>query len=460
MIAALRRHLFTSATTTSPRPCASARRGLIMMIWAAIAVIALLVVVRAILGAVQRRPHAHRPPPELIVGAVVLLASYFAHPARQARRGDLAVRRLDARAVRAGDRHRRRPGGAGRAGRCRWSRRASCCNRRSLLLILLVLAVTLILRAVNQGGTTDAIRYVPADNAFSELINYGMIFGFRRSSCSSSAAASTHIVTASFADIEQLRKRWANSAGGWTTAPTKSDFRPACWKSSSATSVSTWRRFICTTPKASSPAGCVSVWRRWRRARASLLRGGDEAVINEAIQPPSRSSSRRGRLNRSEHLVPPARAKRDAGAGLRRSGFRRARRAERAPRDVHRERDRRAANAWRAGGARTGAGAAHRRTSAQRARPGGGHRAASSARCRNSSATAKAPPRSAGRAICRGAARKGSASTTRAGTSCPPATCRSRSARRCSAATFTSSSRTTARSSTSRSHCAIKSSAR
>jgi GAF domain-containing protein len=78
-------------------------------------------------------------------------------------------------------------------------------NRRSLIPIILIFAVSLILRAVNQGGTAGAMRYVPAENAIPELLNYGVIFALAAIFLLVFSGSIERIVGVSFSEIEQLK---------------------------------------------------------------------------------------------------------------------------------------------------------------------------------------------------------------------------------------------------------------
>ena len=78
-------------------------------------------------------------------------------------------------------------------------------NRRSLIPVILLFALTLILRAINQSGTTDALRYIPADNALPELLNYGVIFALSAIFLLVFSGSIDQVVDASFSDIEQLK---------------------------------------------------------------------------------------------------------------------------------------------------------------------------------------------------------------------------------------------------------------
>ncbi|MEO8396806.1 MAG: GAF domain-containing protein, partial [Chloroflexota bacterium] len=78
-------------------------------------------------------------------------------------------------------------------------------NRRSLILVIALFAVTLILRAVNQSGTTDTLRYIPADNALPELLNYGVIFALSAIFLLVFSGSIEQVVGVSFSDIEQLK---------------------------------------------------------------------------------------------------------------------------------------------------------------------------------------------------------------------------------------------------------------
>ena len=178
-------------------------QGLILMIWAAITFIVIFIAARVGLAFVGIN-NALLIPPELVIGALVLLLSY----------GLIQRGRLDAAIwlfiglmlvpfvlataiavdpaapfvlvlplIAAG----------------------LLLNRRSLLPVILLFAATLILRAINQSGTTDALRYIPSSNAIPELLNYGIIFALSAIFLLVFNGSIDQIVDASFSDIEQLK---------------------------------------------------------------------------------------------------------------------------------------------------------------------------------------------------------------------------------------------------------------
>jgi hypothetical protein len=180
-------------------------------------------------------------------------------------------------------------------------------DRRGFLSVLAIFAVTLILRAVNQGGTTDAIRYLPQENAFPELLSYGIVFGLVAIFLLVFSGSIERIVSISFGDVEQLR---------------------AVGKFSGRLDDSTdeMRVFARLLEIIERDLGFDlaqiylrdSEGRYTRRLRLGLtqietgtriaLRGGDEAVINEAIlRREPIIVTNRDALSRSEHLVPPSR---------------------------------------------------------------------------------------------------------------------------------------------------------
>ncbi len=305
MINWLRRHLLTIQYNYVNPTMRQRAQGLVLMIWAAIAVIVLLIGVRAILSLLHMGAGAVVPL-ELVVGAVVLLVTYALI---QRGRLDAAIWlfiglmlvpfvlataiAVDPAApvvlmlplVAAG----------------------VLLNRRSLIPILLIFAVTLILRAINQGGTSDAIRYIPADNAFPELINYGIVFGLSAIFLLVFSGSIDQIVAVSFADVEQLK-----AAG---------KFSGRLEDSTDETRIFAHVLEIVERDLGFDLAQIYlhdSEGKFTRRLHLGLaqvetgtriaLRGGDEAVINEAIL--SRVpviTTTQDALNRSEHLVPPAR---------------------------------------------------------------------------------------------------------------------------------------------------------
>ncbi len=78
-------------------------------------------------------------------------------------------------------------------------------NRRSLIPILVILALTLLLRSINEGGTTNPVPYIPANNAISDLINYGLVFGLSAVFLLVFNGSIEQTIASSFVDIEQLK---------------------------------------------------------------------------------------------------------------------------------------------------------------------------------------------------------------------------------------------------------------
>ncbi|MBI1256847.1 MAG: GAF domain-containing protein [Chloroflexi bacterium] len=178
-------------------------QGLILMIWAAITFIVIFIAARVGLTLIGV-DNALLIPPELVIGALVLLLSYGLI---QRGRLDAAIWlfiglmlvpfvlataiAVDAAApfvlvlplIAAG----------------------LLLNRRSLLLVIVLFALTLIVRAVNQSGTTDALRYIPSENALPELLNYGVIFALSSIFLLVFNGSIDQVVDASFSDIEQLK---------------------------------------------------------------------------------------------------------------------------------------------------------------------------------------------------------------------------------------------------------------
>ncbi len=306
MINPLRQRLFTLHYSYANPIMRQRAQGLVVMIWAAIAFIVVFIAIRAVLALVNLSSPALIVPPELVVGALVLLATYALI---QRGRLDAAiwlfiglmlvpfvlatVIAVDAAApvvlvlplVAAG----------------------LLLNRRSVVPILLIFAVTMILRAVNQSGTTDPIAYVPAANTISELINYGIIFGLSAAFLLVFSGSIDRIVAVSYDDIKQLRAAGKMSAG----LDDQADEQRILARLLEVIE----RDLGFDLAQVYLPDGEGKYSRRMRSGlgqvemgtRASL-RSGDETVINEAIvtREPVVITTRDA-LTRSEHLIAPAR---------------------------------------------------------------------------------------------------------------------------------------------------------
>lgn len=303
---ALRRRLLTIPYNYVNPAMRQRAQGLVAMIWAAILVILLVIAVRALIVLLNLDRTLVIAPLELVVGALVLLVSYWLI---QRGRLDAAIWLfLGAMLV---------PFALATAIAVDPAAPAILIlplvaagvllNRRSLVPILVIFAVTMILRAVNQGGTSDAIRYVPQDNALPELLNYGIVFGLSAIFLLVFSGSIEQIVAVSFSDLEQLR---------------------AVGKFSGRLDDSTDEMIIFTRlleiVERDLGFDLAQIYLRdaegkyTRRLRLGLtqiemgtrivLRGGDEAVINEAIlrREPIIVTTRDD-LSRSEHLVPPSR---------------------------------------------------------------------------------------------------------------------------------------------------------
>lgn len=303
---ALRRRLLTVQYNYVNPTMRQRAQGLVAMIWAAIAVIALLIAVRALLVVTNIDRTLIIAPAELVIGVLVLLV---ANALIQRGRLDAAIWlfigstlvpfvlataiAVDPAApavlivplVAAG----------------------VLLNRRSFLPILAIFAVTLILRAVNQGATVDAINYLPEQNAFPELLNYGIVFGLSAIFLLVFSGSIEQIVAVSFGDVEQLR-----AVGKFTGRLDES--------------TDEMRIFARLLEIVERDLGfdLAQIYLRdaegkyTRRLRLGMtqietgtrvaLRGGDEAVIQEAVtQREPVIVTTRDPQSRSEHLVPPAR---------------------------------------------------------------------------------------------------------------------------------------------------------
>ncbi len=78
-------------------------------------------------------------------------------------------------------------------------------NRRGALLVVLLVVVTLILRTINQTEVFDALRYIPADNAVSEFVAYGVFFGLAAVFMLLFSGSGERLITHALQDIRQFK---------------------------------------------------------------------------------------------------------------------------------------------------------------------------------------------------------------------------------------------------------------
>ncbi len=281
-------------------------QGLVLMIWAAIAVILLLIGTRALLSVLDIDRSTVVVPPELVIATLVLLATYVLiqrgrlDAAIWLFLGLMLVPFVVATAIAvdpAAPVVLILPLVAG----------GLLLNRRSLVAILVIFALTLLLRAVNQSATTDPISYVPADNTASDLINYGLILGLSAGFLLVFSGSIDRIVALSFTDIEQLK------AMGKFTLRLDQKADESAILARLLEVIERDLGFDLAQVYRSDSEGKYT--RRLRLGLAQLetgtrtaLRAGDEAVFAEAIatRAPIRVAAH-DPLPHSEHLVPPAR---------------------------------------------------------------------------------------------------------------------------------------------------------
>lgn len=303
---ALRRRLLTIPYNYVNPATRQRAQGLVAMIWAAVAVILLLIVVRALLVLLNIDKTLVIAPFELVVGALVLLGAYWLiqrgrlDTAIWLFLGAMLVPFVLATAIAVDP-------AAPAILFLPLVAAGVLLNRRNLVPILVIFAVTMILRAVNQGGTTDAISYVPAQNAFPELLNYAIVFGLSAIFLLVFSGSIDQIVAVSFSDVEQLR------AVGKFSARLDDDTDEMQVFARLLEIVERDLGFDLAQIYLRDAEG-----RYTRRLRLSLtqvemgtrivLRGGDEAVIDDAIlrREPIIVTTHDA-LSRSEHLVPPSR---------------------------------------------------------------------------------------------------------------------------------------------------------
>ncbi len=305
MINALRSRLFTLHYSYVNPTLRQRAQGLVVMIWAAIAFIIAFIGLRALMTLMNLSNAALIVPPELVIGALVLLATYALI---QRGRLDAAiwlfiglmlvpfvlatVIAVDAAApvvlilplIAAG----------------------LLLNRRSVAPILVIFALAMILRAVNQSGTTDAISYVPANNTISELISYAIVFGLSAIFLLVFSGSLDRIVAVSFSDVEQLKAAGRFSAGLEAQADERAILTRLLELIGHDLGFDLVQIYL--------PDGEGGYARRMRGGLGQIemgarvtLRSGDEAVINEAIltrEPVI--TTMRDALVRSEHLIAPA----------------------------------------------------------------------------------------------------------------------------------------------------------
>ncbi len=78
-------------------------------------------------------------------------------------------------------------------------------RRRGLLIMIAIVAITLVLRLVYQGHVLTPVRYIPADNALSELVNYGFYFGLSSIFLLVFSGRSEYAGAASVSAVERLQ---------------------------------------------------------------------------------------------------------------------------------------------------------------------------------------------------------------------------------------------------------------
>jgi GAF domain-containing protein len=283
-------------------------QGLILMIWAALVFIVLLITVRALISILNIDRSQIIVPAELVVGAVVLLGTYAL-----IQRGSLdgaiwlfiglmlvpfvlaTVIAVDPAApvililplVAAG----------------------VLLNRRSFLPLLVIFIVTLLLRAVNQGGTVGAETYIPSENALPELISYGVVLGLSAVFLLVFSGSIEEIVGVSFSDVEQLK-----AAGKFTSLlgdrPDENGIMTRVLEM-----IEQDMGFDVAQIYLPDAEGKYTLRLRLGLMRAAdastgthvALRGGDEMVLNEAIT--TREPvfvTTRDTAARGEHLIAPA----------------------------------------------------------------------------------------------------------------------------------------------------------
>lgn len=280
-------------------------QGLILMIWAALGFIVLLITVRALLSLLNIDRSQIIVPVELVFGAVVLLG---ANALIQRGRLDAAiwlfvglmlvpfvlatVIAVDPAApvililplVAAG----------------------VLLNRRNFLPLIAIFGVTLLLRAVNQGGTAGTLTYTPAQNALPELIGYGIVLGLSAIFLLVFSGSIEDIAGVSFSDVEQLKASSRFSTGLGDRPDEKQIMTRALEVIERDLGFDVAQIYL---PDANG--------KYTQRLRLGLsrgegvlhvaLRGADEMVIHEAVT--TREPvivTTRDSITRSEHLIAPA----------------------------------------------------------------------------------------------------------------------------------------------------------
>lgn len=280
-------------------------QGLILMIWAALLFIVLLITARALLSLLNMDRSQIILPLELVVGAIILLGAYAL-----IQRGSLdaaiwlfiglmlvpfvlaTVIAVDPAApvililplVAAG----------------------VLLNRRSFLPLLAIFIVTLLLRAVNQGGTVGIDTYMPSENALPELISYGIVLGLSAVFLLVFSGSIEEIVGVSFSDVEQLKAAGKFSAQLGDRPDENGIMTRALEVIEHELGFAVAQIYL--------PDAEGKYTQRLRlglsRGESGMhvaLRGGDEMIIHEALttREPILVTAR-DHLSRSEHLIAPA----------------------------------------------------------------------------------------------------------------------------------------------------------
>jgi GAF domain-containing protein len=281
-------------------------QGLLLMIWAALLCIVLLVGARILLAAFNMDRTLTILPIELVVGAVVLLVTYTLIQRGKLEEaiwlfvGLMLVPFVLATVIAvdpAAPVILILPLVAG----------GLLLSRRSFLWILVIFAITLTLRAMNQGGTVGTLTYTPSSNSLPELINYGFVLGLSAIFLLVFSGSIEKIAGVSFGDVEQLKAANKFSERVGDNASEHHILTSALESVEHDLGFDLAQIYLPDAHGAYTHRLRLG-FTQFETGTRVALRGGDEIVIQEAIasrQPIIVTS--RDAQTRSEHLIPPSR---------------------------------------------------------------------------------------------------------------------------------------------------------
>ncbi len=176
-------------------------------------------------------------------------------------------------------------------------------SRRGLFLVFLLVGLTLIVHAVNQGQNFNTVRYIPADNAVPEFVAYSIFFGLAMVFMLLFGGSGERLIGAALKDIRQFKAAIKfSSAVPDAVVDEDAVLRRLIETLQTDLGFSLAQIYL--------PAADGEYTRRMRLGlgqSAHIALRGERALIDEVIRTrqPILLSTRDLRL-RNEHLVPPA----------------------------------------------------------------------------------------------------------------------------------------------------------